>query len=411
MARFMRAMTDHKMTLTHHIHHLARRMALVQPNAVGALLRAGADPGIVSFAGGYPDGALFPKAELDALYHHAITEQGSTSLQYTVAEGDPALRAALATRYGAPFTPDDVLILQGSQQGLDLVAKLLVNPGDVIVTERPTFLGAMIGFNPCEPRYVDVPIDGEGMITEMLEQKLDQSLRPKFVYTIPDFQNPTGANLSIERRKHLVTLASEFDFLILEDTAYRPLRYRGDAPPSLLSLDHEGRVIHLGSFSKVLAPGMRLGWAIASRPMIERLGLLKLAADTQCSTLNMAVAAGFLQQHDLDAHVEKLRAAYAKKRDVMADAIRQYFPQEVTFTEPDGGLFIWVTFPKGFNTADFMASHAIPDAKVAFVPGASFFSTDEEHHHARFNFSGPTAEQIVEGIARLGKVLKRELRS
>ncbi len=397
--------------MTNHTHHLARRMALVQPNAVGALLRAGSDPGIISFAGGYPDGSLFPCAELAALYHHAIIEQGRTSLQYTIAEGDPALRGALAARYGMPFTLDDVLILQGSQQGLDLVAKLLINPGDVIVTERPTFLGAMIAFNPCEPRYVDVPIDGEGMITDVLEQKLKQGLRPKFVYTIPDFQNPTGATLSTERRKHLMALALQHDFLILEDTAYRPLRYSGEAPPSLLSLDQEDRVIHLGSFSKVLAPGMRLGWAIASRPMIERLGLLKLAADTQCSTLNMAVVAGFLQQHDLDAHVEKLRAAYAKKRDVMADAIRRHFPQEVTFTEPDGGLFIWATFPKGFNTADVMASHAIPDAKVAFVPGASFFSTDEEHHHARFNFSGPSEELIVEGIGRLGKVLKREMRS
>lgn len=395
--------------MENHTRHLARRMDLVQPNAVGALLRAGADPSIISFAGGYPDGTLFPRQELDALYHTAITEQGRTSLQYTVAEGDPALRGAIAARCGTAFTADDVLILQGSQQGLDLVAKLLINPGDLIVTERPTFLGAMIAFNPCEPRYADVPADADGMITEVLEQKLRQGLKPKFVYTIPDFQNPTGATLSAERRKHLMALASRFDFLVLEDTAYRPLRYHGDAPPTLLSLDHESRVIHLGSFSKVLAPGLRLGWAIASRGLIGRLALLKLAADTQCSTLNMAVAAGFLQRYNLDAHVEKLRAAYTKKRDLMLGAIRQHFPQDVIFTEPDGGLFTWVTFPKTFNTADFMGHHAIPEAKVAFVPGASFFSVDEEHHHARFNFSGPTEEQIVSGIARLGQVLKREL--
>jgi 2-aminoadipate transaminase len=252
-------------------HHFARRMALVQPNAVGALLRAGSDPSIISFAGGYPDGMLFPRAELDALYHTAIVEQGRTSLQYTITEGDPRLRTALAKRYAREnltLNEDHILILQGSQQGLDLVAKLLINIGDTIITERPTFLGAMIAFNPCEPRYEDVPIDAEGMRTDILEHKLKKGLKPKFVYTIPDFQNPTGATLSHERRKHLVALASHYDFMILEDTAYRPLRYEGNAPQTLLSLDREDRVIHLGSFSKILAPGMRLGWAIASPAII-----------------------------------------------------------------------------------------------------------------------------------------------
>jgi 2-aminoadipate transaminase len=394
-------------------HHLARRMEGVQPNAVGALLRAGSDPSIISFAGGYPDGTLFPKAELDALYHHAITAQARTALQYTIAEGDPKLRQALAARYSAQGTQvefDDVLILQGSQQGLDLTAKLLINPGDVIVTERPTFLGAMIAFNPCEPKYADVPIDADGMRTDVLEDMLNKGLKPKFVYTIPDFQNPTGATLSTERRKHLVALASRHDFMMLEDTAYRPLRYEGQSPPTLLSLDQEGRVIHLGSFSKIVAPGMRLGWVIAARPIIERLGLLKLAADTQCSTLNMTVAAAFLEQHDLDAHIEKLRSAYRHKRDLMISCIRKDFPQDVTFTEPDGGLFTWATFPKGFDTADFMARAALPQAKVAFVPGASFFSTEQETHHARFNFSGPSDAQIVEGLERLGVSLKQAMR-
>jgi 2-aminoadipate transaminase len=394
-------------------YHYARRMNSVQPNAVGELLRQGSDPAITSFAGGYPDGSLFPKSELDALYHRAVVEQGRTSLQYTVSDGDPALRRALVARcakQNVQRSIDSVLILHGSQQGLDLVAKMLVDPGDVIVTERPTFLGAMIAFNPCEPQYVDIPIDAEGLRVDVLEEKLRAGLKPKFIYTIPDFQNPSGAALSLERRKHLVALASRYDFLILEDTAYRPLRFKGVEPPSLLSLDQEGRVIHLGSFSKILAPGMRLGWVIADPRIIIRLGQLKLAADTQCSTLNMAVAAAFMNEHDLDAHIAKLQLAYARKRDLMLATIRQHFPQDVTFTEPEGGLFTWLTFPKTFDSADFMAREALPNAKVAFVPGASFFATSPESNHARFNYSGPSDEQIISGIERVGACLKKALR-
>jgi 2-aminoadipate transaminase len=395
-------------------HHFARRMDGIKPNAVAELLRQGSDPAITSFAGGYPDGTLFPRAELDALYHRAVTEQGRTSLQYTVSEGDPALRRALATRYakqGVQRGVDDILILHGSQQGLDLVAKLLVDPGDFVVTERPTFLGALIAFNPCEPLYVDIPIDAEGLRVDVLEEKLRAGLKPKFIYTIPDFQNPSGAAMSLERRKHLVTLASRYDFLILEDTAYRPLRFKGAEPPTLLSLDQEGRVIHLGSFSKVLAPGMRLGWVIADREIVARLGQLKLAADTQCSTLNMTVAAAFLAEHDLDAHVARLQQAYSRKRDLMLSSIRQHFPQDITCTEPDGGLFTWLTFPKDFDTADFMTREALPHAKVAYVPGASFFATSPESNHARFNYSGPSDEQIISGIERVGARLKLALRA
>jgi 2-aminoadipate transaminase len=392
--------------------HFAKRMETVQPNAIGELLKFGSDPDLISFAGGYPDASLFPVAQLNDVYRVAIEEQGKQSLQYTVSDGDPKLREQLAlrvSRKGTPCATDNVLILQGSQQGLDLVAKMLVDPDDIVVTESPTFLGALIAFNPCEPRYVGIPLDDEGMITDVLEKQLKEGLRPKLLYTIPDFQNPTGVTLSMGRRKHLMALANQYDFIVLEDTAYRELRYRGKAPPSLKSLDTEDRVIMLGSFSKILAPGLRLGWAIASAPLIQRLGLLKLAADTQCSTLNMKAASLFMERHDLEAHVEMLRAAYLRKKNLMLDAIRQHFPQQVTCTDPDGGLFTWLTFPKTFDTTRFMREHALTKAKVAYVPGISFFPDGDEPNHARINFSGQSDAMIVKGIAALGALVKQEM--
>ena len=242
-----------------------------------------------------------------------------------------------------------------------------------------------------------------------VEAQLKAGLKPKLLYTIPDFQNPSGVTLSAARRKHLMALADAYDFIILEDTAYRELRYRGEAPPTLKSLDTQDRVIMLGSFSKILVPGMRLGWAVASVPIIEKLGLLKLAADTQCSTLNMAAASLYLEHHDLDGHIEMLRKAYLRKKTLMLDMVRQHFPQEVTCTDPEGGLFTWLTFPKGFDTTQFMRDHALTKAKVAYVPGVSFFPVDGENNHARINFSGQSDEMIVNGMTALGALVKQEM--
>lgn len=390
----------------------AHRMENVLPNAIGELLKFGADPALISFAGGYPDGTLFPVEQLNDVYRIAILEQGMQALQYTVSDGDPKLRAQLAarvTRKGTPCGFENILILQGSQQGLDLVAKMLFDPGDIIVTESPTFLGALIAFNPCEPRYVGIPLDQQGMMTDVLEDQLKAGLKPKLLYIIPDFQNPTGVTMSRVRRKHLMALADAYDFIILEDTAYRELRYRSDAPPTLKSMDSQDRVIMLGSFSKILAPGMRLGWAVASVAIIQKLGLLKLAADTQCSTLNMAAASLFMERHDLDQHIETLRAAYLRKKTLMLDMVRQHFPQEVTCTDPEGGLFTWLTFPEGFDTTVFMRNHALTKAKVAYVPGVSFFPVIGENNHARINFSGQSDAMIVKGMTALGALVKLEM--
>jgi DNA-binding transcriptional MocR family regulator len=390
----------------------ARRMDNVQPNAVGELLRMGADPSIISFAGGYPDGTLFPSRELATIYAELIAGQGAQALQYTVSDGPRPLRAQIAARMvkqGVTCSADDILMLQGSQQGLDLVAKLLINPGDTVITESPTFLGAPIAFAPFEPRYRGVRMDMEGMDMAHLEDVLKTSPGARFIYTIPDFQNPTGACLSLERRQRLVALANKYDILILEDTAYREVRFAGTTLPTLKSLDTEGRVILLGSFSKVLAPGLRLGWVLAAPAILAKLGLLKLAADTQCSTLNMAAVSTYLERHDLDAHIKVLQAAYRRKKELMLDTMRQAFPQEVAFTDPQGGLFTWLSFPEGFDTEEFMRRRVLSEARVAYVPGASFFPEQPRHNHARINYSGQSDERIVEGMTALGRLLKDEL--
>ena len=386
-------------------------MDRVKPNAIGELLKQGADPSLISFAGGYPDAESFPRAELDAVFHDVISGGGRQALQYTVADGPLAFREQIAGRMrarGIDCAAEHVLVLQGSQQGLDLAAKMLVDPGDVIVTESPTFLGAVVAFNPCEPRYAGVRMDGEGMDMNHLEHVLKTTDKVKMIYTIPDFQNPTGVTMSAERRRQLIGLANRFNVVVLEDTAYRDLRFAGEAPPSIKSLDREGRVIMLGSFSKILAPGLRLGWAVASEDLIRDLGLLKLAADTQCSTVNMAATSLFLERHDIDAHIAKLRGVYARKKALMLDTMRRQFPQEVLATDPEGGLFTWLTFPDGFDTEVFMRSHALPSAKVAYVPGASFFPVMQEVNHARFNYSGQSDEKIVAGMSALGVLLKQE---
>ncbi len=390
----------------------AQRMDQVRPSAIRDLLALGADPAILSFGGGYPDATLFPKDLLQGVFRDAIADPSGDPLQYAPSDGLPRLRAqiaALMTQDGTPTRPEDVLILQGSQQGLDFAAKMLVNPGETILVEDPTFLGALIAFAPSQPRYKAIPIDTDGMDMDALDTTLKATPDARLLYTVPDFQNPTGATLSLPRRQRLIELANRHDLIVLEDTPYRHIRFAGDSLPTLKSLDTEGRVIHLGSFSKILVPALRLGWAIAAPPLLEKLSLLKVAADTQTSTLNMAATSLFLDRHDLWAHVATLRTAYARKKEVMLDAIRQHFPQDITTTDPQGGLFTWARFPEGFDATAFLRDHALPKARVAYVPGGSFFATRPQANHARINFSAQSEDRIRQGITALGACLRKHM--
>ena len=388
----------------------AQRMSRVQPSAIRELLRLGDDPEIISFGGGYPDPALFPVADLQEIYSRLLVPERAGALQYTATNGLPGLRAQIASRMtadGMPCGADDVLVIQGAQQGLDLAAKLVVDPGDVIVTENPTFLGALIAFAPTEPSYAPVRTDADGMDTDHLEEVLAAHPGARMIYTVPDFQNPTGVTMSLPRRRRLIELANAYGVLVVEDTPYRSLRYEGEPVPTLKSLDTEGRVLHLGSFSKILAPSMRLGWAVASPEILERLTLLKLAADTQNSTLNMHATAEYLSGYDVDAHIARAVPVYRHKRDLMLATMAEAFPDDVSFTRPDGGLFIWLTLPDDVDAAAFMADTLLPDAKVAYVPGATFFPVEERPNTARLSFSGVADDRLVHGISELGRLLQR----
>lgn len=390
--------------------HFAQRMEKVAPSAIKELLALGSDPSIISFGGGYPDASLFPAAQLEEVFREVIRAPGGAAMQYAPSDGLPRLREQIADLMVEDRTacrPEDVLILQGSQQGLDFAAKMLVDPGDVIITEDPTFLGALIAFNPSQPEYAAVPMDAEGMRMDALEDALKANPKARMIYTVPDFQNPTGVTLSLERRHQLIALANSYDVTVLEDTPYRHIRFARKTLPTLKSLDTQGRVIHLGSFSKVLVPGLRIGWAVATPVLLDKMALLKVAADTQTSTLNMAATSLFLDRFDLSAHIDMLRDAYRRKKEVMLHAIRQHFPQDVTMTDPEGGLFTWATFPKGFDATAFMRDVALPKARVAYVPGATFFPVTEQANHARINYSAQSEDRIREGIAALGKVLRQ----
>lgn len=390
----------------------ASRIERVRPSAIRELLRLGDDPTITSFGGGYPDPALFPIDQLRSVFDDVLREDGGSALQYSASIGLPGLRQLIAGRMERENIPcglEDVLVLQGAQQGLDLVAKLLIDPGDVIATENPTFLGALIAFNPYEPTFAPVATDSEGMNPEDLERVLSTTPNLRFIYVIPDFQNPAGVTLSLKRRRRIVELADQYNVLILEDSPYRELRYEGEQLPTLKSFDRTGMVIYLGSFSKTLAPGLRMGYAVARKDILDKLGLLKLAADTQSSTINMAVTARFLESFDIDAHVKVARVAYRDRRDIMLNAMGEAFPGTVAFTRPQGGLFVWVTFPVGFDAAAFMADHSLPEAKVAFVPGGTFFPNEEAPNYGRFSYSGVPEGPMIDGIHRLGTLLHREL--
>ena len=390
----------------------SERMEGVRPSAIRDLLKLGDDPGLISFGGGYPDPSLFPIQELNQIYSSLLVPERSDVLQYTSSNGLPGLRAIVAhrlTRDGMSCTENDILIIQGAQQGLDISAKLVVNPGDTIVTENPTFLGALIAFAPTQPNYAPVRTDEFGMDTDQLAEVLATNPNVVMIYTIPEFQNPTGVTMNLERRKHLIELANKYNVLVVEDSAYRELRYVGEQLPTIKSLDTEGRVIHLGSFSKILAPSMRLGWALASPEILDKLSLLKLASDTQNSTLNMNATLEYLRRHSIDEHIAKIRPNYLRKLNLMLSTMRETFPDEVSFTEPEGGLFTWLTFPVGFDATNFMKETLLPKGKVAYVPGATFFPVLQEPNHARVNFSGVEDDRIVEGISRIGKLLKQTL--
>src|SRR6202007_2712978 len=400
----------------------AQRTLGVKSSAIRELLKVTQKPEIISFGGGLPAPDVFPVERFAEACRKVLAEHGAQALQYSATEGYQPLREIIArniARYGIYAKAENVLITSGSQQALDLIGKLLINPGDRIVVEAPTYLGALQAFNVYGAQYVPVPVDEDGLITD----QLDASLRtgPKFMYVLPNFQNPAGVTLSEGRRHELVLLADKYGIPIIEDDPYGQLRYEGDHLTPLVVLDREhlrghqgysiGNVIYLSTFSKTLAPGLRLGWIVAPPEVIGKLVQLKQGADLHTSTFVQIVAYEVARDNFLDEHVKLIRRVYRERRDVMFDALTQYFPPEVTWTRPKGGLFLWVTLPEGMD-AQKLFETALRE-NVAFVPGDCFYAPnghqEEARRHMRLNFSAAPPDQIREGIKRLSIAVKTQL--
>jgi 2-aminoadipate transaminase len=394
----------------------ALRMKTMRRSEVRELLKLTEQPGVISFAGGLPAPELFPVDRIKDACLRVLGEQGQQALQYSTTEGYRPLREMIARhtcRYGANVGPDNILITASSQQALDLIGKILINPGDHVIVEHPTYLGALQAWNLYQAQYIPIPIDDEGMRVEALEGAMRAG--PKFLYALPNFQNPTGVTISLERRHRIVELADHYGVPILEDDPYGQLRYEGEHLPPIVAVDasfqstdgrpYTGNVIYLSTFSKTLAPGLRLGWIVASEQVIERLVLAKQGTDLHTSTLAQMIAYEVARGGFLNEHVRTLRAEYRLRRDAMLEAMAASFPPSVTWTRPSGGLFLWVRFPDGVDAGEVLRE-AIKE-RVAFVVGSAFFADGSGRNTARLNFSNSNPALIREGIGRLGGVLQR----
>lgn len=381
------------------------RMAHVRASEIRELLKLLDQPDILSFAGGIPDPSLFPVERMQAVFAETLAEAGPQALQYSVSEGLPSLRRWVAermTRAGAPCDEGNIVITAGSQQALDLLGKLFLGQGDTVLVERPTYMGALGAFNAYEPTYGDLA----GEIPE----------GARLAYLVPDFANPTGRTLSRLERTKLLDRAAEHDFLVIEDGAYRELRFAGVDEPMLLALDvarsgsiEHARTIFCGTFSKTLSPALRLGWICAPSPVIEKIVLLKQGADLHASTINQMVAERVVSE-GYDQHLGRLRAAYRERNAAIQDALARHMPMGVTWTKPQGGMFVWVTLPEGLDGARLLEA-ALAEARVAFVPGGPFFAVGPRANNLRLSYSLPALDAIDEGVRRLARVIEDRMAS
>ncbi len=397
----------------------ALRTHSMSSSAIRELLKLTQQPDIISFAGGLPAPELFPIDEVKAACDVVLSETGPQSLQYSTTEGYPPLRELLVrhmARYGIKVDIDNIVITSGSQEALDLIGKLLINPGDRILTENPTYLGAVQAFSAYQAQYVTVPIDDDGLQVGRLEAAL--RVGPKFMYVLPNFQNPSGVTLSATRRYDLIALAEQYGIPIIEDDPYGQLRYEGDHIKPLVVLDSEylecsdnggysGNVIYTSTFSKTLAPGLRLGWVVAPKDVVSKLVMMKQGTDLHTSTFDQMVACEVAHGGFLDRHIKTIREVYHHRRDVMLQALEKNMPEGVKWTHPLGGLFLWVTLPESIAAVDLLKDAV--NEKVAFVPGDAFHPNGGGQNTMRLNFSNAGDEMLEEGIRRMSLAIKQRL--
>ena len=371
-------------------------------------------PEVISLAGGLPDTSTFPPETFAAMAGRVATQSCARALQYGPTEGLAETKACIAevmAAEGMSVDGDDLIVTTGGQQVLDLVTKTLIDPGDVVVAEAPTYPGAVPVFSSYQAEVVQIEVDDNGMRVDLLEEALDglerEGRRPKFVYTVPTFQNPAGVTMSLERRRRLVEIARRRELLVLEDNPYGLLRYEGSPEPTLRSLDGGLYVMYLGTFSKILSPGIRLGWIAAPPPVLEKINLGKQAADLCTSTLSQLMVRAYFEEADWRSYVDSLSEVYRARRDTMLDALAEFFPAEAEWTRPAGGLFIWATLPDFIDTTDLLA-RALRD-NVAFVPGEGAYLDGRGRSSMRLNFSGSNEDSVREGVRRIGKVVSEQV--
>lgn len=378
------------------------------------LLKITRRPDIISFGGGLPDPETFPVKDLEDISCQLLRDKGAIALQYGPTEGEVPLRQEIAkwmSREKATIKPENILITVGSQQGLDLISKVFLDPNDIVVVELPTYVGGLQAFNAYRARMIGVPQDDEGMRMDLLERTLaklaKRNKKPKFIYVVPDFQNPSGVTMSLERRKRLLDLAYQYEVPIVEDSPYRDLRFVGKPIPAIHSLDSENHVIVLGTFSKLLCPGLRLAWIMAPAEWTDRMIVAKQSMDLCSPSYTQLIVAEYLKRGLLPKQIENIRRLYGRKLEIMLDALKKYMPKGVKWSKPKGGLFLWIELPKRMSANDLFPK-AIEN-KVAYVVGSAFHCDDAGQNTMRINFSYPSEQQIVEGIQRLAKMLRENM--
>lgn len=390
-------------------YYFSKRISGLQPSAIREILKATQDPAIIPFAAGNPDAASFPIEEVKRISAEIFETAPVTALQYGVTEGYRPLIERLTKfvkdRYNIGKDFDSLIVTSGAQQVMDLATKALCDLGDTVICECPSFIGSLNCFRSYGCKLAGVPVEADGMNIEKLEEAIKNATNPRFIYTIPNFQNPSGATMSLEKRKAVYELAKKYGLLILEDNPYGDLRVSGEDIPSIKSFDEDGIVIYAGSFSKLLAPGIRVGYIVAPSPIIAKMTVGKQASDVHTPVFSQMLVDKWMEQNDVEAHIEKIREIYRRKLNLMCDLIDTELGDFVKYVRPEGGLFVWCELPENVNMLEFVTD-CIAN-KVAVVPGSAFMINDEETNCFRMNFSTPSDEKIVEGMKILGKVKEK----
>ena len=386
----------------------SKRVPADGTDAVGTILKAAADPQIISFAGGLPAPELFPVKEMKEAVDRVFAKHGQEAMQYGAAKGVTALRKLIQKHVKDKEDVDaeleNVLVTTGSEQVLDLVGKAFVDPGDTVLVEQPTYLCALDVFKTYGANFAGVEMDEQGMKMDALEEALKSHPNTKLIYTVPNFQNPTGRTMALERRKQLAELAAKYDVYVLEDNPYGEIRFAGQHVPAVKSFDQTGHVFYMSTFSKTLAPGFRLGWLVADEDVVNKLTVLKQSADLHTDNLAQYAVVEFLQNNDLDAHVKEISDLYGKRKQLMVDGIKKYFPAGVKYTDPEGGMFLWVEV-LGVDDTVALFKECLKH-NVAFVPGDPFFAGAAQPGTFRLNYSNAQEDKITAGMKQLGAALQ-----